>query len=112
MEILFIIFIALHGFFHLLAFMKSFNMVTINQLKVDINKAFGVGFLIAFTFFAFLIMMYAYKSTNWWVYGIFGAVISQVLVIKYWKEAKYGTIPNLIILWICVLAFAEHYLIT
>jgi hypothetical protein len=110
MEILFIVLIVAHGFFHLVGFMKAFNLVSINNFRIDITKTFGIGFLIAFVFFAFLIMMYAYKSTNWWVYGIFGAIISQVLIINYWREAKYGTIPNLIILWICLLAFAEHYL--
>jgi hypothetical protein len=111
MEFLYISIIIIHGFFHFLGFLKAFNLVAFNHLNLKISKPAGIAFLVDFVIFGFLILMYAYHNTNWWVYGIIGTLISQLLLIAHWKTAKYGTIGNIIIIWPCLLAFATHFLL-
>jgi hypothetical protein len=51
-------------------------------------------------------MLY-YKSVSWWwIPGIVFVLISQILLLQSWQDAKFGTIPNLIVLIVCIIAFA------
>lgn len=98
MRILFFIITLLHALIHLLGFIKAFDIREIKELQLPISKGTGVLWLSAgatLTAFAFL---YLFRSSYACYAGIAAALFSQILIVMYWKDAKFGTIPNVIIL--------------
>jgi len=103
--ITFIIFI--HGIIHLLGFVKAFQFGQVAQLTKHISKPIGVFWLIACLLFILLSYLYFNTSTYWWAIAFIGIFISQILIIAFWQDAKFGTIANLIILLISIPAFSS-----
>lgn len=61
---------------------------------------------------AILLLLYAalsfINSKYAWVFGIIAVVISQLLIIVFWKDAKFGTLPNILILAVVVVLFSYY----
>ncbi len=97
MKTVLIILLILHGAVHVMGFVKAFDIFPVKQLTQSISKPFGVLWLAAcllcFTC-AFLMLI---KADDWWTVGLIAILVSQVLVICFWKDAKFGTIANAII---------------
>lgn len=98
MRIAFWIFIIVHGLIHLFGFVKAFGLSDVKQLTLPISKPFGVIWLLAFIFFVIAAIMFAFKHSYWWWFGFIAVVTSQILIIFFWQDAKFGTIANVIIL--------------
>jgi hypothetical protein len=92
------IILVLHGLIHLMGFIKAFKIANIDQLNMPISKKAGILWLIAALLFllAFALMLCSYDA--WWIFGTLAIILSQALVFRYWSDAKFGTIANLIIL--------------
>lgn len=98
LRIIFIMLIVLHGLIHLMGFAKAFGLAEIQQLKLPISKTAGVLWLGAALLFLATSIDFYLMWKWWWVLALAGVVLSQILVIIYWKDAKFATIPNIIIL--------------
>lgn len=109
MQIAFLILIIIHGLIHLLGFVKAFGLADVNQLTETISKPFGVIWLFAFMLFAITAIMFAFKKSYWWLFGIIASVTSQILIIIFWQDAKSGTIANVIILIASIIGFGTWY---
>lgn len=107
MKYVFLILVAIHGFIHLLGFVKAYGYVQINQLTKDITKQVGAMWLL--TAFTLLItaILYVFNSEYWWIIALVGAILSQLLIISSWRDAKFGTIANIIILITVIPALAK-----
>jgi len=105
-RIIFIIIIGLHGLIHLMGFVKAFNFVEIKELTLPISKPLGLIWFSTFLLFIAALIQYLIKNELWWLTAITGLLISQVLIIIFWQDAKFGTIPNVIILLVSIVAFA------
>ena len=93
------------GFIHLMGFLKAFEFVEISQLNQSISKSSGVLWLLASLLFLVTTSLYFFKKDSWSILVIISALISQILIIIYWKDAKFGTIVNLIILLVGISAY-------
>ncbi|TBN04309.1 hypothetical protein EYD45_06735 [Hyunsoonleella flava] len=106
MKLAFGILMILHGLLHLIGFAKAFFTTKTPMLVLGISKPFGVLWLFAF-------VLFMVSSTLWfnnkkWFYLVFVAVcISQILIILAWKEAKFGSIVNAIILLVGISHLAD-----
>jgi len=98
MKYFLLIIIGIHGLIHLLGFVKAFNYAEINQLTQPISKSSGIIWLMTLLLFVSVFILYLLKSDVWWIFAFAAVVVSQLLIIQYWQDAKFGTIPNLIIL--------------
>ncbi len=101
MRIALTLLIALHGVIHLFGFLKAFGISSISAfhaISQPISKAFGILWLFTFVLFASTTVLLVVQSNYWGLTGIFGVILSQVLIINYWGDAKFGTILNMIIL--------------
>jgi hypothetical protein len=103
MRIIFLILVIVHGLIHLLGFVKAFGLSNIEALTQPISKPSGVVWLISFILFAIVAWMFASKSNYWWLFGILAVLISQALIIYFWKDAKFGTIANVIIFIVAII---------
>ncbi|MDD4821682.1 MAG: hypothetical protein PHI48_03890 [Bacteroidales bacterium] len=105
MRIAFVVLILIHGLIHLLGFVKAFELSEVKQLTQTISKPFGVLWLLAFILFVVTAILFACKNNSWWMFGVAALVISQLLIIYFWRDAKFGTIPNVIILIASVIGY-------
>ncbi len=98
--------IGIHGLIHLLGFLKAFNIYTAKELTLPIAKPWGIVWLIA----AVLVLAAAvFHGCNWsygWLVAVPALIASQALIIYFWKDAKFGTIANVILLVIAVIGFS------
>lgn len=98
MHYLLTLLMVIHGLIHLLGFVKAFRLAKVEQLKIPISKPMGFLWLISSLGFIFSATAYVF-NLNWWFFLAIPMVsISQFLIIRSWSDAKFGTIPNLIIL--------------
>jgi len=81
-----------------MGFTKAFQLAEIDQLTLPISKSAGLFWL-----FGCLLMLVSgaallLKLNWWWAVALLGVIISQVLIIMSWQDAKFGTVANAIIL--------------
>jgi hypothetical protein len=101
----FIVFI--HGLIHLIGFAKAFGYGNITQLTKEISKPMGMVWLATAILFAVAMIGFLMKKESWPVLAVIAVIISQVLIITVWKEAKFGTIANVIILAWAILSWGS-----
>lgn len=93
----------LHGLIHFMGFAKAFDYGNLQQLTKGISKSAGVLWLVAALLFIAAVVLYLLNKEAWLVPGILAVVLSQIVIVGFWKDAKYGTIANIIV---CLVAFA------
>ena len=108
MKYLFVFILLIHGIIHFMGFVKAFKLHEVSQLTLSISKTTGV-----FWFFTGLLFVIAFVALllkqQWWpVLGMIAIVLSQILIIYYWKDAKYGTIVNLIVFLVAISSYATY----
>src|SRR5690349_17912827 len=104
MKTVIIFIITLHAVIHIVGFKKTlgqvpltapeFSMPIFSRLFIDPLRILwlsaGIVFLAAATFYFF--------NTQWWTIPCFvGIILSESLIIHSWKEARWGTVLNLIL---------------
>jgi len=107
MRIAFILIIGTHSIIHLFGFLKAFEFSEFKALTQSISKPMGIIWLITFCLFILTLLLFIFKSSNWFIFGISAVVISQLLVLLHWHDAKFGTLLNITILIISIVAFAK-----
>lgn len=107
MKIVFIVFIALHGFIHFLGFLKAYGWMELKELPLQISREVGTLWLLGGLGMIAVAIGFAYQVKNWWYLGIILALFSQALIIMYWGEAKFGTLPNAVLFCFSLLAWAN-----
>lgn len=108
MKTTFLIIILLHGLIHLLGFVKGFELKEVKELTLLISKPLGVVWLTATFLFLTYGVFYLFNSKYAWIIGLVAVVVSQVIIILFWKDAKFGTIPNIIILAVSIVSFGNY----
>lgn len=101
------ILITIHGIIHLFGYLKAFGISEFNALTHPISKTFGLFWLLTFVLFAITMVLRLYSFDYWWVIGIVAVITSQILILNYWSDAKFGTIANVIILVATIIAYAN-----
>ncbi len=107
MKIAFIILVSIHGLLHLMGFLKVFGFAEIPQLSQNFSKAEGLLWLTATLAFIVTGILFLMKSNLWFWIVLAAVLLSQVLIIMNWQDAKFGTIANLILLVVAIFAIAS-----
>ncbi len=107
MKIAFSILILLHGFIHLIGVVKAVNPGAIPQLNRNISKTEGVIWLLT-TLLLLLAFLLLILKKDWWpTIAVTGVILSQFLISLNWEDARWGTIPNLLILAVAMSALGS-----
>ena len=88
-----------------MGFIKSFGFAEIKELSLPISKIFGIMWLTAFLLFLATIILFVLKSNCWRLLAIVAVLFSQILIVSFWQDAKFGTIANVIILLVAIVGF-------
>jgi len=107
MKTAFSLFILLHALIHLLGFVKAFQLAELKDFPFQISKAMGLFWLGAAMVFLTTAIFYLKENTHWWLFAFVGLILSQALILSNWSGAKFGTLPNLIILLVAIIAYAQ-----
>lgn len=103
----------IHGLIHLMGFARAFGLAEFSQLSQSISKTRGLLWLLAGLLYAVAMVFFLIRKEVWWMLAIPALIVSQVLIFLYWQDAKFGTIPNLLALIACVMAYGQwHFLHT
>lgn len=96
-----------HGAIHLMGFAKAFGFGQVPQLTKAISKPLGWCWLLAALLLLATALLFALRKETWWLPGLAGVLLSQVLIITTWSDARYGTIANVLLLLALVLAIGS-----
>jgi hypothetical protein len=90
--------ILMHGLIHLMGFAKAFNYGDMKQLTIPISKPMGALWMIAAFLFILTAVLFFLKKEYWWMIAVVAVILSQIVIFMSWKDAKFGTIANVIVL--------------
>ena len=90
------IFMTIHGLIHLLGFVKAFKLAEIKDFKMPISKLAGIFWLVSFLLITSAEILYLSGNSIYLGLGFTAILISQIMIIGAWNDAKFGTIPNII----------------
>ncbi|QEC57910.1 DUF6544 family protein [Flavisolibacter ginsenosidimutans] len=96
-----------HGALHCMGFARAFGYENFAQLTKHIAKPVGLLWLFTALLFFIATVLFFTKNNVWWMVGIVAVMLSQFLIFSVWKEARFGTIANSIILLACLLSFGS-----
>jgi len=102
MKTAFLIILLIHGFIHVLGFVKSYHLAEVPQLSLDIPRSLGNLWLICAILFLAVIILMIFGKPWWPFFAIAAVILSQTLIVLYWQDAKFGTILNIIILLVSI----------
>ena len=108
MRIVLVILIGIHGIIHLFGFLRAFDFSEFNGISQPISKLLGIVWLLAFLLFIATLVLMLSHYDYWWIIGILAVLVSQVLILTYWKDAKLGTILNLVILAYATITYSAY----
>lgn len=92
-----VILLVLHGAIHLLGFVKGAGLAEVPQLHRAISTGAGILWLAVAVGFVVTAVLLLVGSRHWWIAGLPAVLGSQALIVASWSDAKFGTIPNLVV---------------
>ena len=107
MKVLFFVILFFHGIIHFLGFAKAFNLKEFKELTLQISHLNGIIWLITGILILTSGLLFIFNNNYSWIPALIGVIISQILIIIYWKDAKFGTIPNVILLFVSIIGYAN-----
>ena len=96
LKIILFFLLIIHGLIHLLGFVQAFGFANLSQLTQNISKPAGAAWLIAALLFVVTGIAFLLGKEWWWMIAISALVISQLLIVMSWQDAKFGTIANIV----------------
>jgi Family of unknown function (DUF6544) len=96
MIIVFAVLLVVHGLIHLLGFVKAFELADLPQLTHPISPAFGIVWLLAAMLFLSAAAALFVWPHGWWVIGACAVMVSIVVMIAAWSDARFGVLGNVI----------------
>ena len=101
-----VVIIALHGLLHLLGAVKGFGWAAVPALTADIGPLLGFAWLCVGLLVLAVAVLLAQGDCPWWV-PLSAALLSQVLVVSAWQDARAGTVVNVLLLAVAGHAWAR-----
>lgn len=105
MKELLIVLLLFHGIIHLLGYAKASNLKEFDQFSTVVPKPYGLLWLLVSALFIFSTLGFL-LSNNFGIYTTLIAIaLSQILIIKFWVDAKAGSIVNAMLLLVLLFTF-------
>jgi hypothetical protein len=95
----------LHGLIHFMGFTKAFGFAHITQLTKYISKTTGTLWLTAAVLFVAATALFLLRKGSWPLVAFTAAILSQLLIFSNWKDARFGSIANLIVLVAAIIGY-------
>jgi hypothetical protein len=101
-----VILLALHGLIHLMGFVKEWKLAeipaltgrTLVPLSAPVSRVLGAGWLVAAVALLAAAGALALGRDAWLGLALAGVALSQLLIVAWWHDARFGTIANVLLL--------------
>ncbi len=98
--------LVLHGLIHLMGFLKEWRLADIKELtdqtivplSETMSRLLGVAWLVACVLLLAAAVALLLHRDKWWVLTLFGVGLSQLLIVLWWKDARFGTVANILLI--------------
>ena len=102
-----VILVFIHGLLHLLGFSKAFDLAPLPDLSINISRINGYLWLTAAVLMISTALLYHFNKEWWWLPAIIALILSQYLILLNWKDAKFGTVINVMLLLLILVSIAS-----
>ncbi|NUN09937.1 MAG: hypothetical protein HUU54_12270 [Ignavibacteriaceae bacterium] len=102
---IFSVFLFIHSLIHIVGFVKAIKPDVLPQVKMSISRPGGLLWFVASDFLLFTFVAFIAGVDWWWILAIPALLLSQVLIIVFWSDAKFGTLFNVILLFAVILGY-------
>lgn len=107
MRVVLSLLLGLHGAIHLLGFVKGLGLAEVPQLQHAISPRTGLAWLAAALLLVCAGVLVQAAPRVWWMVALPGVLLSQVLIVGAWSDAKFGTLANAVLLVPLVIVIAD-----
>lgn len=97
LRVLLAVLLMFHGMVHFTGLARAFLPAHVPIFKTYINKSTGLDWALAGTFFVLSGLLLLLNNEYWWGVGGIAILISQVLIVFNWHDARFGTVANVIL---------------
>ena len=98
MKTAFTILLVVHALIHALGFVKAFGLAQLPQLTLPISRPLGVLWLGAgMAMLGAAVALHAWPR-GFWIVGALAVVASQTVIVCAWRDARFGTAANALVL--------------
>lgn len=106
LSLLLSIIMIVHGAIHLMGLVKSIKPDSLPALTRPVGRAAGLLWFFCALLFAGATLLREFLDM-WWMIALVGVILSQTLIITQWRDAKFGTVANLLILVAAILGYGQ-----
>jgi hypothetical protein len=86
-----------HGLIHLMGSAKAFGWAGVPALTKPISRPMGARWALAALLFCASAGLLLLGHDRWWMPGAAAVVLSQALIIAYGRDARFGTVANVLL---------------
>lgn len=90
-----LIVVVLHGLIHAIGFAKAIRSLKVNGPAEKISRVAGISWLLAATLFLATAVTSFLDYDLWWIGAFASLLLSQLLIISKWRDARWGTPINI-----------------
>ncbi len=108
MRITFVFILVVHGLIHLIGLLSAFGLLS-GPLKSSISRQQGYLWGLTSVLFITAGILLFWENDLWLFIGLLALINSQYLIFKTWRDSKFGSIINLVILIGLIYGFV-HYI--
>lgn len=98
MRLAFAALLAVHALIHLLGFVKAFGLAPVRSLALPIARPAGALWLAAAVLMLAAAVVLVAAPRAYWLVGAVAVVASQIAIATAWRDARFGTIANVLAL--------------
>ncbi len=102
-----IVLVLIHGTIHTMGFIQAYSLTDGNVSTLLLSKPVGLVWLLMGILFVTTALLMLLKKEWWPIVALLTVILSQILIIVFWKDAKFGTIANMIVLIAGLLGYGE-----
>lgn len=106
MKVFLAMILTVHGLIHVLGLVKAFDLADLPQLTEAISRPQGLLWLLAALLFAAAAGL-ALQGGAWWLAALPALLLSQIVIVLSWQDARVGSLANLLVLLLLVPAWAS-----
>lgn len=107
---IFIVITLIHGLIHFMGFARAFGYINIAQLTKEITKPMGILWFLTGVLFIISVTLFLFRKGGWAYFTLFAVVVSQILILNNWDDAKFGSIINILVLVVAIIVvFTEKF---
>lgn len=104
---LLMVLLGIHALIHLMGFAKAFGYAEIPALTQTISRPMGLLWLLASVLLLAVTIGIFLHRADWWIWGLPALLLSQALIFSAWKDARFGSLANLVLALAVLLAGSQ-----